>query len=310
MHYRDCPWGENCRESKLNQATPKPYDQFWNIQAEPLGIESRADVRCVFCNGKMVVSHGVYFEFELKLHGPVDKKSHAMDTWIRCRDCGYTCVHGVAIEEATHRAIEKVVQTALQMDKDGKITEKEAGEIEEGSKGIIFPFNKKESNMKPGKPAWDGYENVAALVPKFDMTCKMCNTWIQKQQKKGRFTDVKLIEGRVPLILRHSRMHKIRRTKVVKRLRPLFPFPFFDKFQITIEKPTGDWFTLPVFRISYKCPVCDWLPTFIVPVPQDYWDTILELRGGEPMYYPPLEEWGKDADNKLVQEKLESLGYV
>ena len=290
---------------------PKPYEQFWNIQPEPLDISCRADLRCVFCNGKMDVSHGVYFEFELTLHGPVDKKSHAMDTWVRCRDCGYTNVHGVAIEEKIHRGIERVVQSSPQMDPKGNIIERDADEeIEEGTKGMVFPFEKKEENMKPGEPLWSGYEDRVGLVPKLDMTCKMCSTWIQGEQKKGRYTDVKLINGEVPLVLRHSRMHKIRRTKVVKRLRPPFRFPFFDKFQITIEKPTGDWFTLPVFRISYKCPVCDWLPTFIVPVPQDYWNTILELRDGEPMYYPPLEQWGKDADSKLVQEKLESLGYV
>jgi|26BtaG_2_1085354.scaffolds.fasta_scaffold10990_2 transcription elongation factor Elf1 len=289
----------------------KPYEQFWNIQAEPLELNSRADMRCIFCNGKMEVSHGVYFEFELTMHGPVDKKSHAMDTWVRCQDCGYTNVHGVAINEATHRAIERIVQTAPQMDPQGKITERDADfEIEEGTKGMVFPFNKKEPNMKPGKPAWDGYENIVALVPKFDMTCKMCGNWMKMEKNKGNFKDVKLIDGQVPLVLRHSRMHKIRRTKVVKRLRPPFRFPFFDKFQITIEKPTGNWFTLPVFRISYKCPVCDWLPTFIVPVPQDYWDTILGLRKGEPMYYPPLDEWGKEADYDLVKEKLESLGYV
>ncbi len=289
----------------------KPYEQFWEIQPEPFSLRSRAGLRCIFCGGVMEVSHGVYFEFELKLHGPVDKKSHAMDTWIRCHDCGYTCVHGVAIEEGKYNGITKMVQKSDQVDHELNPIEKDADdEMEEGITGVIFPFEKKETNMKPGKPTWDGYENVVGLVPKFDMTCKMCSKWIQRKQKKGQFSDVKLIDGEVPLILRHSRMHKIRRNKIIKRLRLPFPFPFFERFQITIEKPTGPWFTLPVFRISYKCPVCDWLPTFIVPVPQDYWDTILELRDGEPMYYPPLDQWGKDADYELVKEKLESMGYV
>ena len=190
--------------------TAKSYEQFWEIQPEPFSLKSRADLRCIFCGGKMEVSHGVYFEFELGLYGKPEKKSHALDTWTRCNICGYTDVHGVAIDEDKYKGIAKMVHKTDQVDHELNPIERDSDDdIEEGMTGVIFSFDKKESNMKPGKPAWDGYENVVGLIPKFDMTCKMCSKWIQKKQKGGEFTDVKLIDGEVPLILRHSRMHKI-----------------------------------------------------------------------------------------------------
>ena len=282
---------------------PKPYEQFWNIEATPFTLKSRADMRCIMCAGPMVVSHGVYFEFELNLHKDHLQKSHAMDTWTRCHFCGWTTVHGVALPNEKFQAIADVVSKGQRIDGDGQEIEPDPDE-ERLNKGTIYPMSQEEPMDKQLAPTWEATESEKGLTPLIPMTCKSCGPWIREQQALGRHTDVKLHEnGEVPMILRHSRQHLVHRSQGIKRLR-------IFKFEIIISKPIGKTFTIPAFRISYKCPVCDWLSTFVCPVPQDYFDKILELRGGEALYYPPLEDWGKDADFDLVKEKLESLGYV
>jgi len=287
-----------------SNVTPKPYERIWEITPDPLAIKPRAEFRCLFCGGPTQVSHGVYFEFELKLHGDSTKKSHAMDTWLRCHFCGWTDVHGVAMPDEKYQLIADAVHTAQRVDEKGGYITPDPNE-ERPSKGMIFPMNQEAIMEKPTKPPWLAYDTEIGILPGFPMTCKKCGPWIRQQQEEGNHTDVKLHEnGEVPMILRHSRMHQARRSRIVKRWR------FFNWMQIEFHKPVSPTFAAPVFRVSYKCPVCDWLSTFVVPVPQEYFDITLELRGGEALYYPPLDDWGKDADYDLVKEKLESLGYV
>jgi len=104
------------------------------------------------------------------------------------------------------------------------------------------------------------------------------------------------------MFLRHSRMHIVKREQIVKQLK------LSKRLSIRFIKLLGNVVDVYAFRISYKCPCCDWLASFVKPVRPEYFDRILDLRNGEPLYYPPMDEW-KSTD-PMIKEKLETLGYI
>jgi hypothetical protein len=61
-------------------------------------------------------------------------------------------------------------------------------------------------------------------------------------------------------------------------------------------------------RMAYKCPKCDHLQTFNVPMPDDLWNHVLKLRNGDPLYYPNPKEWAEQ--DEMIREKLAAFGYV
>jgi len=57
-------------------------------------------------------------------------------------------------------------------------------------------------------------------------------------------------------------------------------------------------------NMHYKCPACDFVAVFGVPIEKEYYERLIELRGGSE--YIPLDEWD---DCEVVKRKLEELGY-
>ena len=326
-----------------------PHETAWNLSAKPFALESKQNLRCIFCGGEMIISHGQVITFELGVHGDAEKWSHACDVWMRCYDCNWSVVHGVAIPERVYldfanmslgaqrvdekgkeispeqiaardklgeerrkdnlagkygpvvkrrakkrmkrmKKQEKMIEAikAAQLEKRGgqelKLS-KEKKAIPEGMAVTIFPFKESKTDKRKPEPRWMEVYSEKGLNPIFPMTCKMC--------------------GRVgEMFLRHSRMHLVRQDRLLKRLK----IPFFKRFEMRLFKSMSKETSAPVFRVSYKCPYCDWLATFVVPVRKDHFDKILELRKNKPLYYPPLEDW--KSEDELIKKKLESLGYV
>jgi len=264
----------------------KPYEKIWNFLANPLSIEPAIEFKCPFHKRQQIGiierMYGNAFQFELKLHGDAEKQSHAIDTWMRCDTCGFTVVHGVAIPKAKYEEFINLVLSLPQYDDDGKPMS--ASKVPKYKNAIIFHIDKtKERKMKKSKPMWQETNNVEGLRPLFKVQCKFCG------RKESMF-------------LRHSRMHIVKREQILKQ------FKLSKRLSIRFIKLLGQIVDVYAFRISYKCPICDWLATFIRPVRPEYFNKILELRKGEPLYYPPLKEW--KSEDELIQEKLESLGYV
>jgi len=278
-----------------------PHETVWNISADPPKIEAREKFRCLFHrdldgSGDMVVSHGEVFTFELGLHGDAEKQSNAVDIWSRCHDCGWTTVNGVAIPGDLYFELINTVFNAPRINEKGERVERKPEEtikdIPIGTSATIFVEDKVERPVSKARELWKGTGDVRGLEPQFDITCKYC----------GR---------EAPMFLRHSKLNLIRRDRTYRRLR--LPWPL-KGYEIKLVKPRFKEVAVPAFRVSYKCPHCDWLPTFVVPVEKDYFDATLDLRDGEPLYYPPLDEWEREAkgtaEEELIHEKLKSLGYV
>ncbi len=264
----------------------KPYEKIWNFSANPISIEPAVEFTCPFhkqeAKGVMERMYGNAFQFELKLHGDAEKQSHAIDTWMRCDTCGYTVVHGVAVPRQKYNEFIALVLSLPQYDDDGKPIS--ADKVPDYKNAVIFHIDKtKERKMKTARLMWGETISPQGLEPLFRIKCLQC-MW----------------EG--PMFLRHSRMHIVRREQILRRLR------LSKRLSVRFVKFLGEAIDVYAFRISYKCPVCDWLATFVWPVKPDYFNRILDLRNGEPLYYPPLSEW-KSID-PLIKEKLESLGYV
>jgi hypothetical protein len=59
--------------------------------------------------------------------------------------------------------------------------------------------------------------------------------------------------------------------------------------------------------MMYKCPNCDWIAMFEIPMDYDYFKEVYELRGRQPLYVPSIEEF---KEHEIAREKLESLGYL
>jgi hypothetical protein len=57
-------------------------------------------------------------------------------------------------------------------------------------------------------------------------------------------------------------------------------------------------------NMHYKCPVCDFVAIFGVPIEKEYYEKLIVLRGGSE--YIPLEDWNK---HEIIEEKLKQLGY-
>jgi len=235
----------------------------------------------------MVVSHGQVFQFNLGLHGDAKKRSHAIDTWLYCHDCKWSVVHGVAIPKEVYDEFTDMIFNAQRIDTKGEPMKKkpEKMEIPPGMSATIMPHDKMSEKRGKSKERWELRDDIQGVYPLFPMTCKMC----------GRKDE---------MFLRHSKMHIIRRDKMIKKIN----LPFSKGKQLRLYQPATKTAQTPAFRVSYKCPECDWLSTFVVPVPEDYFKKILDLRGGAPLYYPPLDKW--ESEDELIQRKLESLGYV
>lgn len=326
-----------------------PHETAWDLSADPFRFEKKVDLRCVFCGGEMVVSHGQVFTFELHVHGDAEKWSHAVDIWMYCWDCKWTVIHGVAIPEQLYLDFAHMTLNAQQLDAEGKpisteqleaqkklqearrddtlagkyglvakrklkkrikrmnkrdkareatkaaqlekrggvaLEESEARKaIPPGMSVTISPMDNRAENKPEPEPRWVEAANIVGLEPLFPMTCKMC----------GRTGE---------MFLRHSRMHLVRRDQQIKRIK----IPLLKQFELRLFKAVAKETRVPAFRVSYKCPYCDWLATFVPPVRSEHFDKILELRSGEPLYYPPLEDW--KSEDELIKKKLESLGYV
>jgi hypothetical protein len=264
-----------------------PHKRVWNFSTKPFKLEPRNGFKCLFCNGDMVISHGQVFQFELGLHGDAKKRSYAVDTWMYCYDCKWTVVHGVAIPKEVYDDFTEMVFNAPRINVKGEPMDEKPikKEIPVGMSATIFPQDVNGKKRKKAKERWGLRDDIQGAYPLFPMTCKMCTR-----------------EGE--MFLRHSKMHIIRRDKLIKKIK----LPFSKGKQLRLYQPATATNQTSAFRISYKCPECDWLSTFVVPVPDDYFKKILDMRGGEPLYYPPLDKW--ESDDELIQRKLESLGYV
>jgi len=271
----------------MSKVSPdKPYEKIWNLSANPLSIEPAIEFKCPFHRlqaiGIMERMYGNAFQFELKLHGDAEKQSHAIDTWMRCDTCGFTVVHGVAVPKEKYEEFINLVLRLPQYDDDGKPMS--ADRVPKYKNAVIFHIDKtKERKMRKSKPMWEETISPQGLKPLFDIKCKFCD-W----------------DG--PMFLRHSRMHIVKREQIVKQLK------LSKRLSIRLVKLLGNVVDVYAFRISYKCPSCDWLATFVRPVRPEYFNKILGLRNDEPLYYPTQEEW-KSID-PMIKEKLESLGYI
>lgn len=264
----------------------KSYEKIWNFSAKPFKLEPKIRFKCPFhrsqARGIMERMYGNTFTFRLELHGDAEKQSHAVDTWMRCNTCGYTVVHGVAVPRKVYEEFIDLIMSLPRFDDDGKPVAKD--KIPRDKSAIIFPIEKKEGGIvKKSKPMWQETGDIEGLRPLFKVQCKFCD------REEAMF-------------LRHSKMHIIKREQVLKELK------ISKRLRIKLIKLLGEMTDIHAFRKSYKCPQCDWLGTFVVPVRKEYFDWILDLRNGEPLYYPPLEDW--KSEDKMIQEKLESLGYV
>ncbi len=274
-----------------------PHERVWNYSVEPFHLEARNDFKCLFCKdsdgkpGEMVVSHGQVFNFDLELHGDYEgkKKSHAIDTWLYCWDCKWTVVHGVAIPKNIYDEFAVMVSQMPELDEKGEPMEgtekKRPAEIPDGMSMTVIPHDLRKEERRPPEQRWAPVHHKVGMEPTFPMTCKMCG-----------------YEG--TMFLRHSKMHLVKRDVEAKR----WKIPFTKGKELRLFKPLSNPSKVPAFRISYKCPECDWLATFVVPDEMEHFETILTLREGQVLYYPPLEDW--KSEDELVKHKLETLGYV
>ena len=276
-----------------------PHERVWEFSTKPFALKAQQEFDCQFCSdadgnpGEMVVSHGQVFSFELGLHGDAVKRSHACDTWMYCWDCKWTVVHGVAIPQDVFESFEKVVLNAPMINAEGETVERkedETREIPPGMSMTIMPLDEEEgAKRRPPEERWRPVYTEAGMEPLFPMTCTQC--------------------GRPGMFLRHSKMHMVKRDVEMKR----WKIPFSRGKELRLFGPLGKKALVPAFRISYKCAECDYLATFVVPDTQEHFDTVMELRGGQLLYYPPLDEWGRQLEgeeDKLIRDKLETLGYV
>lgn len=110
------------------------------------------------------------------------------------------------------------------------------------------------------------------------------------------------------LFLRHSMLFVERRLKplgfILRGLNGIFRF--FFKWRVVVITETIK--KNNINRMAYKCPACDHLQTFNVPMPDDLWDHVLKLRNGDPLFYPDPKEWAKQ--DELIRAKLEVMNYV
>lgn len=273
-----------------------PHERVWKFGTDPFYMEPRKDFKCLFCKsadgkpGEMVVSHGQVFSFDLELHGDYEgkKRSHAIDTWMYCWDCKWTVVHGVAIPEDVFEAFGNMVLNMPSIDAKGEVVKEgkkdEKLEIPKGMSMTIMPHDETKETRRPAEVRWDPVFKPIGLEPNFPMTCKMCG-W----------------EGN--MFLRHSKMHLVKREVEKKSWKIPFTNATLRLFR-PLTKPT----LVPAFRISYKCPQCDWLATFVPPDEKTHFNSILEIRGGQVLYYPSPDEL--KSEDPLIARKLEDLGYI
>lgn len=275
-----------------------PHERVWKFSTQPFALEAQQKFDCQFCTdtsgqpGEMVMSHGQVFSFELGLHGDAQKRSHACDVWMYCWDCKWTVVHGVAIPKEIYEDFERLVLNAPMINEKGEKVERPEDEkrvIPEGMSMSIVPEDFEAENRRKPEQRWQPVSNEAGMEPLFPMTCTQC--------------------GRHGMFLRHSKMHLVRRDVMKKR----WKIPFSGGKELRLFAPLSKFVHVPAFRISYKCPECDFLATFVPPDEREHFDSILELRGGQTLYYPPLDEWGRNLDgedDELIRKKLKVLGYV
>jgi len=60
-----------------------------------------------------------------------------------------------------------------------------------------------------------------------------------------------------------------------------------------------------LFKIAYKCKMCDWLVTFDKMAENEYWTKILLKRKNRMLFYP-VHLWEED---EFIKNQLKALGY-
>jgi len=63
---------------------------------------------------------------------------------------------------------------------------------------------------------------------------------------------------------------------------------------------------IPTNVVGYKCPTCALVRRWNVAIRPSEFDSLLAIRGGNDVYYPPIEEWTED---DRIAQQLEALGY-
>ena len=58
--------------------------------------------------------------------------------------------------------------------------------------------------------------------------------------------------------------------------------------------------------VAFKCPVCDYYCIFGVPLPMEYAQKVIEMRGGSIDFVLPEDVW--EQDDRIVK-KMEGWGY-
>ena len=57
--------------------------------------------------------------------------------------------------------------------------------------------------------------------------------------------------------------------------------------------------------IAYKCPKCDFVAKFDIPISKEYYEFLMKLTGGTG-YYEPIQDW---QEYEIIKKRLEALGY-
>jgi len=233
---------------------------------------------------------GNTFSFNLNLHGKQKKQSHAVDTWMMCEDCFYTCVHGVAIPDKVYEDFYNRFLFALRKKgkKRSEIEEKILeGKMEFPNALLMMPKDEDKEIKMDREPRWQETNDKVGFTPLFKIDCKMC--------------------GYPMMFVRHTKLALAR--KVIKPrwlIRQVNKALKFVSIKFVIMDDKAQF--CPVNRMAYKCPRCDWLATFLPPMRDSYFKYILHLRHDRPLYYPTIKEW--KSEDELIKLKLEDMGYV
>jgi len=112
-------------------------ERLWKADDSLVGFKPKKKMRCPICKPwwafwlkgpEMEITFGNFFSFDITVppmeQGKVEvdeRKSHAIDIWMRCPECGYNIVHGVPLHVDEFNA--KMADVIQQAKDEGKLKE-------------------------------------------------------------------------------------------------------------------------------------------------------------------------------------------